>query len=51
MNPSGLVLQGVKIDPCRQAGRQDWKDLKWKKRQIIKKVIVRCPIHYSFIVG
>lgn len=46
-----LYLQGLKIDPCRRVERQDGEDLKGKKRQIIKKVIVRCPIHYSFIVG
>lgn len=28
MNRAGWYLNGVKIDPCRQVGRQDWEDLK-----------------------
>lgn len=34
------------------AGRRaDREDLEVKRWQIVKKVIVRCPIYYSFIVG
>lgn len=34
-----------------RAGRADGEDLEVKRWQIVKKVIVRCPIYYSFIVG
>lgn len=32
-------------------GRADREDLEVKRWQIVKKVIVRCPIYYGFIVG
>lgn len=36
-------------DPAgRRAAREDLEVKRW---QIVKKVIVRCPIYYSFIVG
>lgn len=48
---SGAEAPHLRTERDRAGRRADREDLEVKRWQIVKKVIVRCPIYYSFIVG